>query len=90
MPTTTTNSTISLSTNAATISAKRLLRPNFEYYPSKALNNGMPIYSAFLHDALPSNLFPVLYPLPDGRIFMAANQKAMFCMSFIARTPCHI
>ena len=41
----------------------------------------MPIYSAFLHDALPSNLFPVIYPLPDGRIFMAANRKAMFCES---------
>ena len=30
--------------------------PTFEYFPSKSLNNGMAIYSKFLHDALPSNV----------------------------------
>ncbi|CEQ39253.1 SPOSA6832_00785 [Sporobolomyces salmonicolor] len=49
--------------------------PTFEYYPPKG--NGLQIYSSFLHDALNSNLFPVMYTLPNGYVFMAANQMAM-------------
>ncbi|GAA5952686.1 hypothetical protein JCM21900_000403 [Sporobolomyces salmonicolor] len=39
--------------------------------------NGLQIYSSFLHDALNSNLFPVMYTLTNGYVFMAANQMAM-------------
>ncbi|GAA5891761.1 hypothetical protein JCM5296_001854 [Sporobolomyces johnsonii] len=38
--------------------------PTFEYYPPKG--DGLQIYSSFLHDALNSNLFPVMYTLPNG------------------------
>ncbi|GAA6060307.1 hypothetical protein JCM10212_002948 [Sporobolomyces blumeae] len=49
--------------------------PTLEFYPPKG--DGLQVYSPFLHDALKSNLFPVLYTLPDGRLFVAANKKAM-------------
>lgn len=51
--------------------------PTLEYYPPKTLNNGMPIYSKFLHDALNSNLFPVIWLLPSGKLFIAANTRTM-------------
>jgi len=37
--------------------------PTYEFFPSKSIGNGMPIHSAFLHNALISNLFPVMYQL---------------------------
>ncbi|GAA5924677.1 uncharacterized protein JCM15063_005705 [Sporobolomyces koalae] len=49
--------------------------PTIEFYPPKG--NGLQIYSAFLHDALKSNLFPVLFTLPNGQLFVAANKMAM-------------
>ncbi|GAA5853453.1 hypothetical protein JCM3766R1_000771 [Sporobolomyces carnicolor] len=49
--------------------------PTLEYYPPKG--DGLPIYSSFLHDALKSNLFPVLFTLPNGQLFVAANKMAM-------------
>jgi len=49
--------------------------PTIEFFPPKG--NGLPIYSNFLHDALPSNLFPHMFTLPDNRIFVAANKLAM-------------
>ncbi|BGO88893.1 hypothetical protein NBRC10512_000525 [Rhodotorula toruloides] len=49
--------------------------PTFEFFPPKG--DGLPIYSNFLHTALNSNLFPVLWLLPNGYVFMAANQQAM-------------
>ncbi|TKA53154.1 hypothetical protein B0A53_04010 [Rhodotorula sp. CCFEE 5036] len=49
--------------------------PTMEFFPPKG--NGLPFYSSFLHDALNSNLFPVLWLLPNGHVFFAANQLAM-------------
>lgn len=49
--------------------------PTFEHYPAKG--DGMQIYSKFLHDALNSNLFPVVFTLPSGYVFIAANKMAM-------------
>ncbi|GAA5826301.1 hypothetical protein JCM5353_003783 [Sporobolomyces roseus] len=49
--------------------------PTIEYFPPKG--DGLPIYSSFLHDALNSNLFPILFTLPNGHIFVAANRLAM-------------
>ncbi|KDR73602.1 hypothetical protein GALMADRAFT_71761 [Galerina marginata CBS 339.88] len=53
--------------------------PTIEYYPPKDINgsNGMPITLPFLVKTLNSNLFPVAFVLPDGKIFMAANRDAM-------------
>ena len=53
--------------------------PTIEYYPPKNIqgSNGIPIDIPFLHDTLASNLFPIAFSLPDGNIFMAANQDAM-------------
>ncbi|KAF8211931.1 copper radical oxidase [Mycena galopus ATCC 62051] len=47
--------------------------PTVEYFPSK----GMPVNLAFLVDTLNSNLFPIAFVLPDGTVFMAANNDAM-------------
>ncbi|KPV77092.1 uncharacterized protein RHOBADRAFT_49404 [Rhodotorula graminis WP1] len=49
--------------------------PTFEFFPPKG--DGLPVYSSFLHDALKSNLFPVMYTLPSGYVFIAANKMAM-------------
>lgn len=53
--------------------------PTVEYYPPKDLNgsNGMPVKLQFLVDTLNSNLFPIAFSLPDGKVFVAANQDAM-------------
>ena len=53
--------------------------PTIEYYPAKNIagSNGMPIYSKFLHNALNTNLFPIVWTLPSGNIFVAANTIAM-------------
>ncbi|GAA5961605.1 hypothetical protein JCM3765_002645 [Sporobolomyces pararoseus] len=49
--------------------------PTLEFYPPKG--DGLQVYSSFLHDALKSNLFPVLFTLPNGQLFVAANKMAM-------------
>jgi hypothetical protein len=53
--------------------------PTLEYYPPKAIHgsNGLAINLPFLVKTLNSNLFPIAFSLPDGKIFMAANQDAM-------------
>ena len=53
--------------------------PTLEYYPPKNIHgaNGTPIHLQFLVDTLNSNLFPIAFLLPDGRVFIAANSDAM-------------
>ncbi|EJD44964.1 hypothetical protein AURDEDRAFT_64772 [Auricularia subglabra TFB-10046 SS5] len=53
--------------------------PSIEFWPPKNVNghNGTPVPSQFLQDTLNANLFPIAILLPAGRIFVAANQKAM-------------
>ncbi|KAJ8517396.1 hypothetical protein ONZ45_g5405 [Pleurotus djamor] len=53
--------------------------PTYEFYPPKNTNgfNGLQIPSQFLRDTLNGNHFPNLHYLPDGRIFISANQQAM-------------
>ena len=53
--------------------------PTLEYYPPKTIHgaNGTPIRLQFLVDTLNSNLFPIAFLLPDGRVFIAANRDAM-------------
>ncbi|GAA5885181.1 hypothetical protein JCM6882_007263 [Rhodosporidiobolus microsporus] len=49
--------------------------PTFEFYPPKG--DGLQFYSEFLHDALNSNLYPIMWTLPSGYVFIAANKLAM-------------
>ena len=53
--------------------------PTVEYWPPKSIHgsNGLPIYLPFLVDTLNANLFPIAFALPDGKVFMVANQDAM-------------
>ena len=53
--------------------------PTLEYWPPKSIHgsNGLPIHLPFLVDTLNANLFPIAFVLPDGKVFMAANQDAM-------------
>jgi hypothetical protein len=53
--------------------------PTIEYFPPKNINgfNGVPVPSQFLTGTLNSNLFPIAFLLPDGRVFVAANLDAM-------------
>lgn len=39
--------------------------------------NGLPIPSKFLNDTLNGNQFPNLVVLPDGNLFVSANQATM-------------
>ncbi|KZV88781.1 glyoxal oxidase precursor [Exidia glandulosa HHB12029] len=48
---------------------------SFEFFPPK--DGGVPRPSAFLERALPANLFPRIFALPDGRIFMVANNQTI-------------
>jgi hypothetical protein len=49
--------------------------PTLKYYPPKNIHgaNSTPIHLQFLVDTLNSNLFPIAFSLPDGRIFIAAK-----------------
>ncbi|KAG0269963.1 hypothetical protein DFQ27_001224 [Actinomortierella ambigua] len=49
--------------------------PTYELYPKPA--DYKPVYMDFLVDSLPNNLYPNVYPLPDGNLFIFANQKSM-------------
>ncbi|KAJ6565154.1 glyoxal oxidase N-terminus-domain-containing protein [Mycena vulgaris] len=53
--------------------------PSYEFYPPKNINgfNGLKIPSPFLASTLNANLFPFVMELPDGNLFVAANQRAM-------------
>ncbi|GBE82141.1 Aldehyde oxidase GLOX [Sparassis crispa] len=53
--------------------------PTIEYWPPKNIHgsNGLPIHLPFLVDTLNANLFPIVFLLPDGRVFVAANQDSM-------------
>lgn len=53
--------------------------PTVEYFPPKDIkgSNGLPVHLPFFVDTLYSNLFPIAFSLPDGKVFMAANRDAM-------------
>ncbi|KAG8690448.1 hypothetical protein FRC08_010528 [Ceratobasidium sp. 394] len=51
--------------------------PTVEYFPPKRLGSHGVVTLPFLKDTLNANLFPITFALPDGRIFMAANNDAM-------------
>ncbi|GLB37988.1 putative protein with domain of unknown function (DUF1929) [Lyophyllum shimeji] len=48
---------------------------SFEFFPPK--DNGVPRPSAFLERSLPSNLFARGFALPDGKIFVVANNQSI-------------
>ncbi|KAM5542449.1 hypothetical protein V8D89_003908 [Ganoderma adspersum] len=47
---------------------------SFEFFPPK---ESTPRPSAFLNRTLPSNLFPRIFSLPDGKVFMVANNQSI-------------
>ncbi|KAF8578125.1 copper radical oxidase [Ramaria rubella] len=57
--------------------------PTYEFFPPKNINgfNGLQIPSQvffkFLVDTLNSNQFPIMFSLPNGNLFVAANTQAM-------------
>ncbi|KAG8794240.1 hypothetical protein FRC12_000092 [Ceratobasidium sp. 428] len=57
----------------------QLNNPTYEFYPPKNINgfNGVQIPSKFLVETLPHNLFPHVFALPNGQVFVAANNKTM-------------
>ncbi|KAJ6470089.1 glyoxal oxidase N-terminus-domain-containing protein [Mycena vitilis] len=48
---------------------------SFEFFPSK--DGGVPRPSAFLNRTVPVNLFPRVFALPDGKIFILANNQSI-------------
>uniref|UniRef100_A0A0W0F0Z7 Copper radical oxidase n=1 Tax=Moniliophthora roreri TaxID=221103 RepID=A0A0W0F0Z7_MONRR len=67
------------STSGGFINGAGINNPSYEFYPPKNINgfNGLKIPSQFMVDTLNGNHFPILVQLPDGNIFIAANQAAM-------------
>ncbi|KAJ7708660.1 glyoxal oxidase N-terminus-domain-containing protein [Mycena rosella] len=61
------------------INSAGMNNPSYEFYPPKNINgfNGLKIPSKFLTDTLNGNHFPNLVTLPDGTLFVSANQAAM-------------
>ncbi|KAF9583414.1 hypothetical protein BGW38_009530 [Lunasporangiospora selenospora] len=52
--------------------------PTWELYPKpEAAATYKPNFMQFMVDALPNNLYPNVYSLPDGNIYIFANQKSM-------------
>ncbi|KAG0011082.1 hypothetical protein BGZ80_000967, partial [Entomortierella chlamydospora] len=54
--------------------------PTWELYPKPAgvkPADYKPTFMQFMVDALPNNLYPNVYSLPDGNIYIFANQKSM-------------
>jgi len=47
----------------------------FEFFPAK--DGGVPRPSAFLERSVPTNLFPRIFALPDGKVFMVANNQSI-------------
>ncbi|KAI8989902.1 glyoxal oxidase precursor [Trametes punicea] len=47
---------------------------NFEFFPRK---EDTPRPSEFLNRSLPANLFPRIFALPDGKVFMVANNQSI-------------
>ncbi|KAF9467902.1 copper radical oxidase [Collybia nuda] len=48
---------------------------SFEFFPKK--DGGVPRPSPFLERSLPVNLFPRVFALPDGKVFMIANNQSI-------------
>lgn len=63
----------------ASIDTAAISNPTYEFFPPKAINgfNGTQIPSPFLRDTLNANHFPVIFTLPDGKLFVAANNASM-------------
>ncbi|KAG0327034.1 hypothetical protein BGZ99_008484 [Dissophora globulifera] len=49
--------------------------PTWEIYPRPA--DFQPVFLQFMVDAMPNNLYPNVYSLPDGNLYIFANQKSM-------------
>ncbi|KAF5364791.1 hypothetical protein D9758_009316 [Tetrapyrgos nigripes] len=47
----------------------------FEFFPPK--DGGAPRSSAFLNRSMPANLFPRAFALPDGKVFIVANNQSI-------------
>ena len=51
--------------------------PTIEYYPPRSNLDPMVVHSPFLASTLNSNLFPAAFSIPNGYVFVAANNDAM-------------
>ncbi|CCO28353.1 hypothetical protein BN14_02348 [Rhizoctonia solani AG-1 IB] len=51
--------------------------PTMEFFPPKSIGDKGLVGLDFLANTLNSNLFPIVFTLPDGQLFVAANQDAM-------------
>ncbi|PFH46652.1 copper radical oxidase [Amanita thiersii Skay4041] len=48
---------------------------SIEFFPPK--DGGVPRFSSFLERTVPANMFPRVFSLPDGKIFMVANNQSI-------------
>ena len=48
--------------------------PSYEYFPKRGTQA---VFSPFLNRTVPANTFPIAISLPDGRVFIAANNQTI-------------
>ncbi|KAF8924633.1 hypothetical protein BGZ58_001590, partial [Dissophora ornata] len=68
------------STKSLAVNFMETNNPTWEIYPKPAgvkAADYKPNFMQFMVDALPNNLYPNVYSLPDGNIYIFANQKSM-------------
>ncbi|CAG8510251.1 17557_t:CDS:2 [Racocetra fulgida] len=63
------------STQGAAVNNATINVASYEIYPSAPGETSIPLQ--FLVDSLPNNLYPCVHLLPDGTLFIMANQKAI-------------
>src|SRR5690606_4035424 len=63
------------SNESLAINANATNNPTYEIWPKKP--NAQAVYLQLMQDSLPNNLYPNVFSLPDGNIFIFANNKSI-------------
>ncbi|KAI8339257.1 glyoxal oxidase N-terminus-domain-containing protein [Chlamydoabsidia padenii] len=62
------------STKGTAVNRDEVNVPSYEFWPPRA---GGEIHMPFLNDTMPYNLYPFVFALPDGNLFVFANRQSM-------------
>ncbi|KAI9306142.1 glyoxal oxidase N-terminus-domain-containing protein [Cunninghamella echinulata] len=63
------------STKGAAVNRAEINVPSYEFWPPRG--DGNEIHLPFLNETMPYNLYPFVFVLPDGNLFVFANQHSM-------------
>ncbi|KAI8093205.1 glyoxal oxidase N-terminus-domain-containing protein [Halteromyces radiatus] len=63
------------STKGAAVNRDEINVPSYEFWPPRG--DGREIHMPFLNETMPFNLYPFVFALPDGNLFIFANRQSM-------------